>query len=246
MIDKGEMRLSVTVETERFPMTSHFHPICYTIPTSLKKQGIDTAEAFVDDILRDESGGEILPAKRDEIIQALQSKASGAGGAGGAGAEGGGPDAIVAQLKQAAEAAAADDDAVEEPKAKRAKKGKAESSKKISGSTMDSSTLALFGDKAGIEAYRLYASFKNDQLKDVLRWNRQMLTGTKPYLLVKCLDGHLRGRLARCPLCGGRLKLNETGCQAVQCGGTFDEDRQMRVPCYYSASLLEAPRLRPW
>ena len=97
---------------------------------------------------------------------------------------------------------------------------------------------------------------KNDELKDVLRWNRQVLKGTKDLLLAKVLDGHVyRGRLTRCPLClGGKLKLEFVGDDgdadnyklAVSCVGSFDEDKQVRLSCNYVTTPEEAPRWKPW
>ena len=47
----------------------------------------------------------------------------------------------------------------------------------------------------------MYEMLKADVLKDMLRWNRQMLGGKKNMLLVRIIDGQMNGRLARCPTC---------------------------------------------
>lgn len=46
-------------------------------------------------------------------------------------------------------------------------------------------------------AMKVYSKMKNDDLKDVLRWNGQILAGTKDVMLLKCIDGHVNGRLGR-------------------------------------------------
>ena len=96
-------------------------------------------------------------------------------------------------------------------------------------------------DDATLDLYEHYKSYKADDLKDLLRWNRQTMTGTKDVILFKVLDGEINGRLARCPMDGGRLKLSEDGTK-VTCNGNFDEDLQIRIDCAYSAKRLEAPR----
>jgi hypothetical protein len=94
--------------------------------------------------------------------------------------------------------------------------------------------------------YELYSGMKIDELKDVLRWNKQTgLSGKKEELLLRCVDGHLHGRIGLCPSCEeGKLKLvNHT---TVTCSGYFDEENQVRHPCFFSCKVNEAPRLLPW
>lgn len=66
--------------------------------------------------------------------------------------------------------------------------------------------------------------------------------------MLRCIDGHAHGRLARCPTCfKGKLWLkDEDGGQTVICKGYFDEDIQQRIPCHYSVPNATAPRLLPW
>jgi len=110
----------------------------------------------------------------------------------------------------------------------------------------ESETKRLKLDPKLVDAYGIYAKHKNDALKDVLKWNRQMVGGTRNYLFVKVVDGHVRGRLARCAVCqGGRLKLQEDG-QTVTCNGNFDEDSHMRIDCAFKCPVADAPRLQPW
>ena len=56
-----------------------------------------------------------------------------------------------------------------------------------------------------VEAYKMYKGCKNDDLKDILGWNRQIKKGTKEFMMYKCIDGHVFGRLATCPLCTGTI-----------------------------------------
>jgi len=95
-----------------------------------------------------------------------------------------------------------------------------------------------------IELYGEYHKFKNDDLKDILGWNRQVKTGNKDFMLAKVIDGCMYGRLSRCMMCGGRLKMNDHG--KIVCSGTFDEDTQTRADCAYTATPEEAPRHQPW
>lgn len=94
--------------------------------------------------------------------------------------------------------------------------------------------------------HELYSGMKTDELKDVLRWNKQTgLSGKKDELLLRCVDGHMNGRIGLCPSCEeGKLKLaNST---TVSCSGYFDEENQVRHPCFFSCKVNEAPRLYPW
>lgn len=96
-----------------------------------------------------------------------------------------------------------------------------------------------------VELYGAYHKHKVDELKDLLRWNRQILVGTKDVLLYKVIDGAANGRLAPCPLCGSRLKFNPA-CSEIICGGSFDEATQTRLECAFKTSAKDAPRVKPW
>ena len=64
----------------------------------------------------------------------------------------------------------------------------------------------------------------------------------------RCLDGHVNGRLARCPTCfKGKLNVNEADAgSTVLCKGYYDEDMSARMPCSYKADAAAVPRLTPW
>lgn len=102
-------------------------------------------------------------------------------------------------------------------------------------------------DRARGDIYAIYAKMKNDDLKDVLRWNKNFLTGNKELLLLKCIDGHMNGRLGYCPSCKhGRLKFPEDhrDGERIACNGIFNEEANIRQECAYTCKAADAPRLR--
>lgn len=220
VIEKGEIKILTTTTGGRFDVTQSVHPKCFNLP----RKFAGAADDFVDETLKDATEGEILPKERDMLVEAIRATASAKKGSSSKGsAAASSADAIIEMLK----AKASDED--DEPKKKKTK------------------TDDPYSSNDFVTAYRVYQKEKNDELKDVLRWNRQFLTGTKNYLLVKILDGHVNGRLARCQLCqGGKLKIDERNCAVVQCNGQFDEDAQQRIPCTFKCSVQDAPRWKPW
>eukprot|EP00986_Skeletonema_menzelii_P009954 scaffold4654_cov123-Skeletonema_menzelii.AAC.8 len=98
-------------------------------------------------------------------------------------------------------------------------------------------------------AYAVYKPMKNAELQDVLRWNLGYATsGTKDVLLVRCVDGHVNGRLGRCPVCSqGKLGLSdEDAGDTIKCPGYWDEDLNIKTRCTYAVPNSSAPRLKPW
>ncbi|KAH9251360.1 hypothetical protein BASA81_010796 [Batrachochytrium salamandrivorans] len=89
----------------------------------------------------------------------------------------------------------------------------------------------------------LYQAKTVAQLKDWLRANGAPLTGSKPELVQRCMDGHVNGRLPACARCGhGKLQFDaERG--AYTCSGYFDEDAQLHIKCPLNEA--QAARL-PW
>ncbi len=67
-------------------------------------------------------------------------------------------------------------------------------------------------------------------------------------MLHRCIDGHVHGRLARCPSCfKGKLQLKDEDAGATLiCKGYFDEDSNIRIPCGYTIASSKAQRLQPW
>jgi hypothetical protein len=85
-------------------------------------------------------------------------------------------------------------------------------------------------------------------LKSCLRANDQLLGGTKPELVDRCVDRKLYGSIPRCPQCGlGKLKVSyrqafgHRGEGRFTCPGGYDDDAYQ--PCHYRAERVD--RL-PW
>jgi hypothetical protein len=227
-IAAGDLRIGTHVERDDHEMTSWNHLECFAVPRKLLQQGL-TPEDFVRDLLKDGStDASLLPARADEIVAALQAKGGAAkGGKKEDDKEGGGAGLVwLDSIKKSFETGSygGEDDDVKPSASKKPKD--------------DMSVL--------VPAYGEYHKQNGAKLKEMLAWNRQHVGGTKPMMLTRVLDGILRGRLARCPLCeGGRLKLSDDG-MAVTCSGSYDEDRGTRMVCQYQGSSAEAPRWQPW
>jgi hypothetical protein len=172
-----------------------------------------TPEEFIEHYLQDSTGGEILPAKKDEL---------------------------AADIAYKAPKGSKDDDQLDTPIAKlraayqEMQDGSEPPAKKLKGI-----------EKASLDIFAKYHKQKVDDLKDILKWNRQYVTGNKDYLLTKVIDGELHGRLPPCTLCGGHLKLVEDGV-TVSCNGSFDEDAGTKMLCAYRSTATDAPRCQPW
>ena len=89
-------------------------------------------------------------------------------------------------------------------------------------------------------AHALYQTLTVPALKDLLRENRQLLSGNKTELLERCVDGKLYGALTRCPECGGgRLRVHypsqygHGGQGEFHCPGFYDDDHYQR--CSYTS-----------
>mmetsp|Transcript_15082 Transcript_15082/g.24994 ORF Transcript_15082/g.24994 Transcript_15082/m.24994 type:complete len:411 (+) Transcript_15082:65-1297(+) len=92
--------------------------------------------------------------------------------------------------------------------------------------------------------YEKYRSFTLEGLKDFMRWNKQPIAGTKPELIIRCIDGELHGAIPSCPEpgCKGKLRLDNG---KVSCGGAYNEELGSFLRCYYSAQASSITRL-PW
>jgi hypothetical protein len=174
-----------------------------------------TPEEFVNTVLQDTTNGKILPAKAQELAEQIGAKVVKPKAAEAASAMTELRDAFLARQQEQEE-------------------GKEPASKKLKSV-----------DPARLDAYGKFQHLKNAGLEDVLQWNRQYKTGPKDYLMEKVIDGEIHGRLARCPLCSGHLKLATDG-KTVICNGSFDEDSHTRIDCAYSGKPAEAPRFQPW
>uniref|UniRef100_A0A7S3L535 PARP-type domain-containing protein n=1 Tax=Amphora coffeiformis TaxID=265554 RepID=A0A7S3L535_9STRA len=223
-IESGELRIKQSAEgKEGFEVSTYVHVECFSLPRKFASgAGKISEEDFVKDVLEDPSG-EILPAMADEIAAKITAKApSSAKKAAKAGGDEDSDDPMTA-IKELSKKREAEGNTGEEPSNKKAK---------------GNMTLK-------VDAYEFYKGMTNDLLKDVLRWNHQTMTGNKNMLLYKCIDGHVYGRLARCPMCNGVLKMHEDLTKIV-CNGKFDEDTKIRYPCNNSHPPEEAPRWLPW
>lgn len=180
------------------------HVKCSTLPRNCVKEGV-TVEDFVDDQLEDEGG--ILVENRDQVVADILYKedkktAAAKKKATAEGSDGGGSKIEI--LKRAyEETKSAESD--EKPQKKKKKK------------TGDDGAL-----KQQVDIYARYAKTPVDGLKDVLRWNKQFLTGKRNDILARIIDGEVNGRLGACPLCvKGRLKYGQEQEEQVTCNGGF-------------------------
>lgn len=86
-----------------------------------------------------------------------------------------------------------------------------------------------------------YSAMSVTELKEVLRANEQMLSGTKDQLLQRCVDGEMRGGLPLCPTChAGRLHFDDG---VYHCPGYFDNDAKAVVRCDFTATKVQR---NPW
>ena len=165
---------------------------CFPFPRKLKSEG-ETAQSFVESILEDNTDEGILndEEKAAEIVALIEQK----GCRKKVDAETGktlpqGASDVIDKIKRTADLIAQEDE--DGPKSKKVK-------------TEISET-----DRAKAEILSMFSSKKVDELKDVLRWNKQIVGGNKDTLLARIIDAKLNGRLGRCPSClRGRIKLTE-------------------------------------
>lgn len=217
-------------------MTKWYHVECIPYPTKLKKEGV-THEIFVADILQDDTDDQILSNEEEsaKVVEKLKKKAaSGAGDKQATGGAIGNIDVIKSNFDKLQKEKEKECDIERDVDESRPSK-KIKMAAKMSGP-----------DRAKAEAYGNYNHMNIDQLKDILRWNHQMLAGSKAVLLSRIIDGHINGRLGLCITCGqGRLKLEED-LSAVICPGFYNEDLGGRETCISKMAIEQAPRINPW
>jgi hypothetical protein len=131
------------------------------------------------DLLVDSSDGEILPAKAEELAEAIGRKVVNTKAVAAASA--------ITELRDAHEARENEQKNGAEPASKKSKSV----------------------DTARLDAYGKYKGMKVAGLGDVCQWNRQYKTGNKDFLMGKVIDGEVYGRFQPCPLCNGNLKLRD-------------------------------------
>jgi hypothetical protein len=156
-----------------YEMKAYHHPSCIFMPKTYAANKLSAAD-FLSDICKDLNQVEILPAQQATLSDTMEQAAP----------------AAKKEEKHPllVNLSALHKDTTVEPGAKRAKLTNNETHN-------DDETALLL-----VQAYGLYKDLNIEQLKDVLRWNHQYLTGTKNYLQLKVIDGHVRGSLARCNL----------------------------------------------
>lgn len=240
-IAKGELRIATNSfkEGQDIKFTSYNHPKCFQVPPRAMK-GV-SPEDFVNDHLEDHTDDSILDdeTKRAEIVAAIAYRppraSKGGKKDGGGGEEDNSPmGKRLAKIKAAMEKLPDEDEDSDGEERRPAKKAK-----KSAGDELETCARAM----------KIYGKMKNEDLKSVIRWNLGYgTTGTKDILLLRCIDGHVNGRLGRCPTCfKGKLNLKEEDAGAtIICKGYYDEDIAQRIPCGYATAVASAPRLQPW
>lgn len=231
-------------------MSYSHHCECFKLPRKLVA-GVSIAE-FVDDYLLVDDGGGVeegdgpllTPDRKAEVIGLLEQAAVAKKKGGSSNkrkskqgdGDDDGEDKIFIRVQAAAKAAAENDDNKKSPSKKKVK-------------TEKGPVAAKDEIQAMVPIYNKYHKHKVDQLKDILRWNNQLLKGNKDFVLFKVMDGAVHGRLGFCPLCQGALKWNEDDLETVHCGGRYDEDLSAVQLCSYTAPRAgkkAAARLLPF
>jgi len=159
-IEKDTIRIGKHSHTGDFDVTTWYHPACFTKP-----RGVEDLEEWIDNELEDTSDkGNILPDKKEELMQAIEQKVLKKK------SEDGG-DGFIAKLKREYDtmAAAGGDDADNDQPKKKKSKSSSDDQK----------------HQRALELYGKYHKMKGDDLKHILKWNRQVQSGTKPILLHK-------------------------------------------------------------
>ena len=205
------------------------HPKCFVIPSKLKKEGV-TVETFVDDMLVDNTQDNSLQEHRDEIIADIEYVApKGSAKKRTAGGDDDEPEGVVAKLKAQLQML-------------RSQEG-GESSTVVAAKKPRLSP----HDMARVDVYAMYETYTNDALKDILTWNRQIKTGNRNLLMARIIDGQLKGRLGRCPMCiRGRMQLENDHARQAICKGYYNEDIGAHESCNYTCLIDDAPRNHPW
>eukprot|EP00052_Salpingoeca_macrocollata_P024170 m.215300 g.215300 ORF g.215300 m.215300 type:complete len:405 (+) comp22203_c0_seq2:6385-7599(+) len=88
-----------------------------------------------------------------------------------------------------------------------------------------------------------YEKMQLPQLKEVLHYNDQTMSGRKAQLVDQCVDGEMYGALERCPQCGvGHVHPHKKDGDVVySCAGYYEKEAGVYRPCPYSSH--DAPRV---
>jgi hypothetical protein len=206
------------------------HPKCFAFPRNKKVEGV-TVEEFVEELVEKYSGDPPIlqeEGEREQLIADIEFNAARGGSAKKKrdDDDGPAPEGSVARLKEMRASMQQEED--EAPPKKKLKPLSEE-------------------DKAKVDIYVQYEKAKNDELKDILRWNRQHISGNKDMLMARIIDGQMRGRLGRCPMCiRGKLSLENEKAEHAVCHGFYNDDIGAHETCAYKCTIEEAPRKHPW
>ena len=255
-------------------MHSYYHTACFTIP---RTQDIQNVTEWCDQVLEDgDAIMEQHDATRAKIIQDISSKSVPVKKTNTEMEKEEGNDskrkhdkldkfkalAATQEAKKKKKTKLQDDDDSEDEDDKRPNAKKMKLSKQ---------------EQIEYDVYCMYRTMSNDALQDILRcvdhetitsninpfsnqsskltslscsycrWNLQLISGTKPILLARVMDGQLRGRLTRCPLCqGGKVAIRDDLGTTASCTGYFDDAKGIRISCSFQAPVEKCPRLNPW
>uniref|UniRef100_A0A7S1B6B7 PARP-type domain-containing protein n=1 Tax=Corethron hystrix TaxID=216773 RepID=A0A7S1B6B7_9STRA len=253
-IGKGEIRIGETRKGEDFDMVSWKHAKCFTMGRKLVASTSPplTVEKFLEDVIGDPDNllededmfktvlGDMLDAKSSGVGKRkralVRDVTDGDTGIMDVARE------IYAKLKKSQRI---------EPKKKRKKRNddgeeEEDTSEDATEAIRNEVQSLSDSDRKIVEYFIFYNDMTSDELKSFLRWNFQMLSGTKDILVERCVDGEQNGRLGTCPTCeGGRIKLRE-GAEKVYCNGYYDEDVGSRISCFYEDDVVNAARELPW
>lgn len=253
---KDELRIgthSPNPDSDKYAFTSWQKTACFTKPRKFKELSF---EDFIDTILQDPSN--ILQKHRDDVLQALKSKKEKKAAPKKNRDDEEDDDKAkpkkekskayynVARWKKIANELLNDDDGDDDDEDVKPSAKKKRKKENIDDDANIDIRNITEQDKKESKAYAVYAQYNLDNLKDILRYNRQMVSGAKDILLQRIVDGHVNGRVSNCPSCSqGRPRLNDDGI-TVSCPGYFDEDVMSRVTCFYSNKKDDVGRFQPW
>jgi hypothetical protein len=192
----GVLRIGVTSESgQGYDVCRWYHVHCFPMP----RKHADV-EQFVVDILEDASEDKsILPGMKEEICELLASKP--------VAKKGGSGDHYIDQLKASMDGEAEEDEDGNDKINK--KKGKRKKSTANDENESNKKRVKTDVDPRAVQIYEKIHKMTLPELQDILRWNRQVLKGTKTVAMRKVIDGELNGRLGLCLVCGGKLKMND-------------------------------------
>jgi Poly(ADP-ribose) polymerase and DNA-Ligase Zn-finger region len=192
----GELRIGATSEGgQGYDVCKWYHVRCFPMP----RKHADV-EQFVVDILEDVSeDNSILPGKKEEICELLASQL--------VAKKGGSGDPYIDLLKACMDGEAEEDEDGDDKKNK--KKGKRKKSAANDDNEPNKKRVKTDVDPRAVQIYAKIHKMTLFELQDILRWNRQVLKGTKTAVMRKVIDGELNGRLGLCLVCGGKLKMSD-------------------------------------